>query len=211
MAMSEKAIEDIMSDSALWQEIEQFTLDAARPIFEEIFMGGVRAGAIIAARMGSKAEGDDDPEEFIRVVASADFGARAAMVLAAYEAEWWQALSRTVRRQLLDAIIDAREQGTSVRDIKKKIEPLFGKERASRIAVTETTRLFGAGAQESYRALGMEMWEWRTAEDDRVDPTCDQLAAGSPYPMSSAFFPAHVNCRCWPVPFIEETPKKEAA
>lgn len=65
-----------------------------------------------------------------------------------------------------------------------------------------TTRLFGAGQQASYDALGIERWNWETAQDDRVDETCDNLSTGGPYPMSEPFTPAHVGCRCWPSPAV---------
>ena len=198
MLVADKALEDILDESALWQDIGAIVQRVALPIFREIYMGGVLAGIRLARRAGYKAE--DELDEAIETILDPTFTARSAMFLTAYTNEWWQTLRASTRRSLLDAILEARERGDSVLDVKKKIEPLFGKERASRIAVTETTRLFGRGAQEAYRGMNVEMWDWRTAEDGRVDPDCDQMAAGSPYPMSQFFSPLHVNCRCWPVP-----------
>lgn len=198
-----KAIEDVLYDTQLWQEAGRIARASMLPIFNEIYMGGVVAGVRIARRYGVKDELDDVME-----ILDPSFTARAAMFILSYTNEWWQGLQASTRRRLLPILMEARELGTSVLDVKKKIEPLFGRERAKRIAVTEITRLFGAGAQAAYSGMGVEMWEWRTAEDGRVCPTCDSAAAGGPYPISMDFVPGHVSCRCWPVPFIE---KKKAA
>lgn len=50
----------------------------------------------------------------------------------------------------------------------RAMEPSFSSQRAEVIAITETTRFFGAGAMASYTALGLENWEWSTVRDPWV-------------------------------------------
>jgi SPP1 gp7 family putative phage head morphogenesis protein len=206
--VAEKAMYEILRDEALRGEIRALIERRMRPIFRELYLGGVLAGIITARRerqrAGRKTQEDDD--QFVELLADPAFAAREAMAISAYTNAWWEALDQTTRGELERAVLEAHRTGGRAADVAKRIEPMFGRARAQRIAVTETTRLFGAGAQASYRALGIQQWNWRTAEDERVCPDCDQMQAGSPYDMDQAFSPAHVGCRCWPVPVSSQQP-----
>lgn len=185
----------VITDTAFWEAAGQGLKRAMIPYLTALYEAGIEAGFRIAAR-GTKDAGDDTVE----LLTDPAFAERSAMFITAYTDNWWEALDGATRRELYNIFSDARATSASQRDVIKQVGELFGPKRAERIAVTETTRLFGAGAQASYQALGLQTWEWRTAEDGHVDPICDNLAAGGPYSMDVPFTPAHVSCRCWPAP-----------
>lgn len=195
-------LEALLRDEAFWSDVAERTVDLVVPLFLELFLGGVESGArYVRARDQAKAEDDD---MVALTIASAPFQAEATMYVRAWTTNWYHTLEAATRAGLTEAIVKSRAEGWSLARTTEEVGRWFGPERARRIAVTETTRLFGAGAQFTYRQLGITWWHWRTAEDARVDPTCDQLAAGGPYPMDHAFSPAHVSCRCWPAPVSTE-------
>ena len=90
----------------------------------------------------------------------------------------------------------------------RAIEPTFGAARATRIAVTETTRIF---YETTYQAANANPFivalRWYSAADERVCPVCGPNhgvtipKAQRTWP-NGATIPAHVNCRCVA---IEET------
>lgn len=194
-------LEALTRDEAFWHAWQLRVVDRAVAVFTEVYIGGVEAAVRVMKRRGWFAPRKaDPPDEYFEVIGDPTFDAQMRMYVTAYTTEWYGRLEATTRRALVDAIVEARQSGWSIKRTVEEIQPLFGQGRAQRIAVTETTRLFGAGSQHTQRQLGVTFWHWRTAEDDRVDPTCDQMAAGGPYPMTVDFAPAHINCRCWPAP-----------
>lgn len=89
---------------------------------------------------------------------------------------------------------------------------MFGKARARRIAVTETTRAYAEGNLAAWRAGGfVEQRQWQTAADERVCPVCGPMqgiVAGINEPfrhprLGAVAIPAHVGCRCWHVPYVD--------
>jgi rubredoxin len=69
------------------------------------------------------------------------------------------------------------------------------------IAVTETTRVFAEGNKLAWDSTGVVSGsKWQTANDDLVCPICgplnEQVTDDEP--------PAHVNCRCWKRPVVDE-------
>lgn len=205
--ISAKSIDDlarVTADESWWADRQRRVVGRLTPTFAKIAAMGARAGARMIARSGRKQDEDeiDEGEVTRRIAAWLDAEALgvAEMIAAAHAEAWWRALERTARRDLLDAIVRAREEGWSVARTVEAVGDIFGPKRARRIAITETTRLMGIGAQASYRAVGITHWHWRTANDDRVDSACQALAAGGPYPIEQEFTPEHVNCRCWPAP-----------
>ena len=86
-------------------------------------------------------------------------------------------------------------------DLEDLLRPTFGPVRASRIAVTETTRAYSAAERivgDEYRRLGILMEEvWNTDNDDLV---CDICGPHDGKVRNDGWYedpPAHVNCRCW--------------
>lgn len=189
-------LQPLAEDTAFWMEQGQIMRGIAAPLFRKIFLMGAEAGS-----RETPVRTKDIPFDFEAINSAAD------EIIADYTDEWWEALERSTRQRLREAIAEARALGEGADFVADAIEDLFGSMRATRIAVSETTTLLGQGAQETYRRAGFTGWIWRTANDDVVDQICNDLKAasdpalgGKPFPMSRTFFRAHVNCRCWPVP-----------
>lgn len=181
-------LEEIPTDDDLWDVYRDTLLDAMIPLWRSWFLAGAIAGQeAMVVRAGAK---ELDAGEIM--------GAADAFIDNFVNA-WWDRLRVSQQLILREAIRTARLEGWQPRRVAQMIAPQFGRERAELIAVTEITRLVGGGAQAAYRAEGYITWEWRTAEDRRVDDVC-QARAGEAFPMSTAFEPAHPRCRCWPVP-----------
>lgn len=90
----------------------------------------------------------------------------------------------------------------------RALEPTFGRVRAERIAVTETTRIFYESTWQAANANpNVTMLRWYTAADERVCPVCGPLHLAV-IPKAQRTWqggigmPAHPNCRCVA---IEET------
>lgn len=86
----------------------------------------------------------------------------------------------------------------------------FDRGRAERIAATEVTRAYAEGNKIAYQESGVVAgWEWRTAADEIRCPTCKGLEGARRF-IGQQFIPgvtqppAHVNCRCWVVPWLGE-------
>lgn len=181
-----------------WKDLKAPALKAVIPVFTEIYLAGVEAALRLGmakkpkARRGKKAAGDDLRAEAI--------AKRAHEYIAGYANDWWDQLAAQTRTKLANKIVKAHDQGLPLEDIIADVATLFGQNRAELISITETTRLFGAAAQDTYDQLGFSGWDWNTVNDDAVDEICSDNESGGPYPMSQAFEPAHPGCRCWPTP-----------
>jgi hypothetical protein len=91
-------------------------------------------------------------------------------------------------------------QGMTFGDLTNLLEPAFGKDRASAIAITETTRAYAQGAQ-IYQGMladeGIEMEQvWHTNADDIVCIICRPLNGKPESEWNGVTQPAHVGCRC---------------
>jgi SPP1 gp7 family putative phage head morphogenesis protein len=99
-------------------------------------------------------------------------------------------------------------KGVPITDAESGLKPnqrddVFGRTRAERIAVTETTRLAEIAERAAVQTLqnaGVAIRrKWQTAEDERVCPICRPLNDRPEHEWPSAYRngpPAHVNCRC---------------
>jgi len=80
---------------------------------------------------------------------------------------------------------------------------LFSFRRAQTIAVTEVTRAYARGNQETWRAAGIiQRQRWQTANDEAVCPICGPLhnqvvGVNESWPGGIDSPPAHPNCRCF--------------
>lgn len=206
-------------DVRFWNELRAVMMGHLLPMFREAFLVGAVLGAgqrpavtrpattallafrsildahaIIAAKQIDAPEGRTElPFDFEAIAAASD------EVIQSYADEWWSTFRQSTQDGLRAAIRRADANGLGIQSVIDDIEPLFGRVRATRIAVSETTTLVGQGAQETYRRAGFGEWEWRTVRDARVDPTCDALDKKR-FPITTAFQRAHPNCRCFPVP-----------
>lgn len=190
-------LHDILSDHEFWAEQKAKVLRAIEPEMRKIFREGMNFAKTIeiAPSIASRIVGARDfldPDE-------GDLEDAAGQIFRTYTDNWWSQLSHTMQNGLRNAITEAAADGSGTPGVIKRISPLFGQTRAKRIGVTETTRLFGRGAQATYQASGVEKWTWHTVRDARVCPICEGLN-GTEYPTSHPFDPAHVLCRCFPSP-----------
>lgn len=76
------------------------------------------------------------------------------------------------------------------------------------VAITETTNMFGRGAQAVYREQGVTGWEWTTCNDPWVCPQCEDLD-GQVFTADDEFEAAHPACRCWAKPYMLEEDEEE--
>jgi len=134
---------------------------------------------------------------------------------------WARDYAGTLIDQIDDATLDATrnaianwaESGAPLPDLIDQLAPWYGEERASRIAVTETTRSFAEANRQAYAASGVvAQMEWRTAVDELVCPICGPLheqqrdldeSFGEDVFGEEMFTPpAHPNCRCIVSPVV---------
>ena len=182
-----KAPEDILSDRAFWDEM------AAELA---VGLGSVCRRTVTLGAQAAEAAG---------VIVDFDAIHREALIMTrGTESIYWRMMTQTTRDSLREALVMWQETGLGKRglpDLIDAIQPLFSPERARRIAVTETTRLFAEGnklaAQMDDAVGGLQL---QTAGDERVCAICG--------PLNHQIFPkdnvpeqpAHVNCRCRIIP-----------
>lgn len=152
----------------------------------------------------------EDKKKAITNAATLD--ATAVLAIANYMPELTKGISETAYQSIKNTVSLARLQGKDVGWVEEQIAPLFGAERAQRIAVTETSRLFGVGSQAVYRQQGIRLWEWSTCNDPWVCAECEALE-GEEFSIDKDFDPLHPGCRCWARPTIgtEDEPGDEEA
>ncbi len=101
--------------------------------------------------------------------------------------------------------------GATVGELNAALTPAFGQDRASLIAVTESTRAFANGQEEAYKAEGITHIRWNSNNDELQCPYCGAInkkivQIGQPFgvfrgkPVLRP--PYHPNCRCWISPVI---------
>jgi len=91
-----------------------------------------------------------------------------------------------------------KEEGMTLRDLRRELQQAFGARRAELIAITETTRAAVEGERafvQELRAEGVQMVpRWVTERDESVCPICEprdgQLITDETFP------PIHARCRC---------------
>jgi len=127
-----------------------------------------------------------------------------------YAAKLVRQINQTTRTYIREQVATWIETpGATLKDLMDTLP--FGEARASRIAITETTKAFSAGEQMfteglQGRYMGLKIVRiWSTNNDDRVCPICGalngkQIRAGKQFLFDGEYFggpPAHVGCRCW--------------
>lgn len=201
-AVGWRELEDILTDHDFWKEQKALVLGRMEPLMRKVFDEGIEFAKTIDLERGIGKREDGDEAAAGGSLAALDAATiedAAAQIFRTYVDDWWLGLERTTQARLRDAITLSSQNGTGTPGVIKAIAPLFGDARAKRIGVTETTRLFGRGAQALYQAAGLSHWVWHDVEDDRVCPICDELN-GNVYPINHPFDPAHTSCRCFAGP-----------
>lgn len=183
---------EVADDPKIWAEIRDLLRDDMVEAFGVIYQSGRLA--MRASLHGVKALNANIWEG---ANLNLDAASRAAME--DYFDSFYEQIGETRRRAIIDAVRRSRDEGLTRAQIEELLRPHFGPERARGIAVTETTRLLGRGAQAEMKSLGYDSWIWNTAQDRRVCPICEGKA-GTEFPMTQDFDPSHPGCRCWPTP-----------
>lgn len=120
-----------------------------------------------------------------------------------YVDDWWREIETVTRSNMRQAMLTWQEVGLGERglpDLVDALEPMFGRQRAERIAATEVTNLFDKGNQLAHIEAGIETEEFQTSRDEHVCPRCSPLN-GKRFGVTEGPRPAiHVNCRCARLP-----------
>lgn len=238
-------------NSDFWKKYHKTLVSAVSPVFVRVFMAGARAALKAPNMKFKADTLDDpqDEENFIPVddttyeIDNVEFEYDPQIVppppppkliklppnlkqiaqrrIIDHVNEWSRSIEDSTYDVVREAVLSAREIGGGVEYVTEQIKPLFEPERVQRIAVTETTRLFGLGAQATYEAMGVTDWAWNNVNDPWVcgspgnelsDKAIDRLAffdscydlQDQTFSIETDFAPNHPNCRCWPVPVTPE-------
>ncbi len=120
-------------------------------------------------------------------------------------------MAKGTSRALADGMAKGRNPRDIARQMSQDIEGLTYR-RALTIARTEVIHAHAEGQLDSFEDLGIEEVgvdvEWRTAEDDRVCPLCQELL-GVVMTVDDArgLLPRHPNCRCAFAPALRDFPQ----
>lgn len=204
----------ILDDPEFWTEARRIMVGAALPIFQELFMAGVEEAML--ETFGTKALedhlfeiGQKQTRTELRPVDQDLLTTVALERLEIYTDNWWEQIESTTRKNLRAAIGTAVREGESTDQLIKRIEPTFGKARAQRIAITESTRLMTEGQLATYDQLGVTQLRWKSVHDMNVCPRCKELEEQTrENPMQRGFEsvvpPAHPGCRCRLSPVLDD-------
>ena len=139
--------------------------------------------------------------------------------------------NRTIQKDTRAALATGLEAGENTSQLRKRIQGVFGfddRNRATRIARTETIWALNEGAVEGYKQSGVVVAkEWSTAADERVCQWCEPMDGkivgleGDYFKMGDSFIgrdggtlnfeienvghpPLHPQCRCAIIPVVKE-------
>ena len=127
-----------------------------------------------------------------------------------YRDKWLSKIDETTRQYVEEIITNWLLSGDPlsvlINSLIEDTGGMFSKTRAKRIAVTETTRLHALGNKMAWEEAGtVKEWRWNTANDELVCPIC-RPNNGKLFPLAEldSRLPAHVNCRCWSSPVVDD-------
>jgi SPP1 gp7 family putative phage head morphogenesis protein len=125
-----------------------------------------------------------------------------------YRYTWIKDITDTTRKLTQQAIGDWIQSGAPLDALDTALTPIYGENRASVIAATETTRAFSQGNMDSWESTGVvDSATWMTANDELVCPICadyDGTEVGIGDINSTPPDASHPNCRCWLQPNVSE-------
>lgn len=110
-------------------------------------------------------------------------------------------MSKKINSQLSEGIL----KGESMAKLSKRLADETGMsiKRARTMARTETMFAFNTAKDEEFKRYGVEKVEWVAALDERMCPTCGSYH-GKIYDIDKVpDCPAHPNCRCTTIPYID--------
>jgi hypothetical protein len=205
--------EAIAKDEAYWAAYERKVTASVAPMFTDIYLAGASAALrtpmvkdLLSERGKLAPAKPTKPKRSIPT--EAELRRAGATAVRREMAEWAGGIAQTTREALIKTLSDAKKLGHGSRWVWTQMNPFFSASRAKKIAVTETTRFFAAGAMEMYKRLGLEFWVWETVEDGSVCAECTSLASESlDFPFAVGEHsppPRHTLCRCFPRPASRE-------
>ncbi len=110
-------------------------------------------------------------------------------------------IHRGYESDLLAGLAEGAYNGESPANVARQLRRRFGAHDYDweRLARSEIAQAQALGKEDEYRELGVEEYEYVTANDNRVSAICRANAAGGPYPLGQGPLPmrdSHPNCRC---------------
>ena len=183
-----------INTQAFWDSMDAGMWDDVSGLAIQIVLAGIEGGSTALP---------DDAQPFINFD---DLYNKVLEFARKYRLDWIRNITEVTRKKTIKAIGDWIRSGSPLSTLEQVLEPLFGEMRAKRIATTEVTRLFAHGNQMAWEATGfVNSMKWMTAEDEKVCPICKPLD-GTLIGIGDldALPPAHVNCRCWVQPVVDD-------
>jgi SPP1 gp7 family putative phage head morphogenesis protein len=182
---------------------------------EDERLNNILSPFVLRILLAGAQEGEEKLPPNMRALVSWDaFNEKAIQWLSKYQLTWVDGLNKTTRKQAVAAIDEWIRNGEKLPALEARLTPIFGPERAGRIATTEVTRIYAEGNNEAWKATGLVQGRrWNTGEDELVCPICGGLnwqvaPFGYPFihPETRETYenpPAHPLCRCFCTPVLE--------
>lgn len=184
-----------MINLAFWQREQEILRAILLPRLTQMAFMAMREAAIKAAITFDPTLANQDAVEWA----------------ALYTDELLIQLGSTSERQTGAIIADwIKRPNATIGELNAALADAFG-DRASLVAVTETTRAFAAGEEIAYLRAGITEWTWQTNRDEMVCKYC-RKAHGNTVKIGQPFGdfrgkdvtrpPYHPDCRCWVAPKV---------
>jgi len=141
----------------------------------------------------------------IGVVFDASISDAAIANLALAQMGFMTRLETDLANRIIPALRKGIELGESIPELARRVREVtnFGFSRATTIARTETIRTFNEAAKQRFASQGVNLIEWITAGDERVDlEICDPLEGQRFLIDAAPPNPAHPRCRCSWLPVL---------
>lgn len=188
--------------SAFWDDEERALWDTLAPTVLRIHLAGATGGAALL------------PEGIANLISWDVYNQHAIDWLNNYRITTIDGINATTYKNVTKAIGDWIKGGEHLDTLTARLEPVFGQPRATRIAVTECTRVFAEGNRAAFKASGViGGTRWNTANDELVCPICGPLN-GIEVGLDEGFTPdgpgdgplappLHPACRCFLTPILD--------
>lgn len=118
-------------------------------------------------------------------------------------------IHRAYQDDLLAALAEGAYNGENPMIVARQLRRRFGAHDYDweRLARSEIAQAQVFGKQAEYRELGVEQYDYVTADDEKVSKICRTHEAASPHPLETGPMPmrdSHPNCRCTIVAAIDD-------
>ena len=118
-------------------------------------------------------------------------------------------IHRAYQDDLLAALAEGAFNGENPMIVARQLRRRFGAHDYDweRLARSEIAQAQVLGKQAEYRELGVEQYDYVTADDEKVSKICRTHEAASPHPLETGPMPmrdSHPNCRCTIVAVVDD-------